>query len=195
MRRDALYFDRVHAVAPIIHKMRYSAWSEKQNISKAQAGLRSAMRTVASATSAQYQALGDALRAETRQILEDLEPSDTTQTASTAGKSEAMPIALEQIQSWLLLVHYDLLRESEQQVMQTALRAIRLVQLARLHEIDDSEGEALSSEVSMTSDSYETAEEKRRTFWLAYCFDHLFVIRSEWAMNLHDEMVSLEVIS
>jgi len=189
-----LYFDRVHAVAPIMHKRRYFEWAGQENPSLARACLRSAMRTIAAAVSAQFQCLGDALYAETRRMLEKLDASEHRSHWMT-GK-----IQLEQIQAWLLLAHYEFLRMYEHQAMLTAGRAFRLVQLSRLYDVDTPDvgftaASAVSTASSPVSDeAFAEAEEKRRTFWLAYCFDRFLSTRNEWPLTLHEEMVSILIL-
>lgn len=212
--RDQLYFDRVHPVAPIIHKRRYFAWAAQENPSPARACLRSAMRTIATVVSTQFRGLSDPLYAETRRMVGSLDESDAPWLASK--------IQLEQIQAWLLLAHYEFLCKHEHQAMLTAGRALRLVQLSRLNDVDatgassvefgaaaatggsadedrDEEGgpreTAKSPAPSLASrDAFVKTEEKRRTFWLAYCLDRFFLIRSEWPLTLHEDMVSCPLV-
>jgi hypothetical protein len=89
--------------------------------------------------------------------------------------------------------------------MLTAGRAFRLVQMARLSELDAGTGRQLSppslSSPSLSSPSSlalsssgENAEsfvdaEGRRTFSLAYCFDRLFCLQNDWPLTLQKEMV------
>jgi hypothetical protein len=69
----------------------------------------------------------------------------------------------------------------------TAGRAFRIIQLAKLHEIDR------LNDVSMNMahpEAWAEAEEKRRTYWLAYCLDRFLNISEEWPLSLHEEAVS-----
>ncbi|KAJ5382599.1 hypothetical protein N7517_000510 [Penicillium concentricum] len=207
---NQLYFDRLHDVLPMIHRRRYFSWADQEKPSLARSCLRSAMHTVAAAVSTQYHSLGDALYQETCQLLE----SQCMRTLSASGSSDGSwltsannscprpssvgdKIPIEMIQAWLLLAHYDLLRVDEHQAMVTAGRAFRLVQLARLYDVDEgsnvedmpnnpagSEGDQCEGNLS-----YIVAEEKRRTFWLAFSFDRFLCSRNEWPLTLQEDAV------
>lgn len=169
------------------------------------------MHTVAAAMSAQYHSLGDALYQETCQLLESQcmrtlsgsGSSDMSLFASTNNNPGPRPsiasdkIPIELIQSWLLLAYYDVVRSGEHQAMVTAGRAFRLVQLARLYDVDESSGvdDMPSNPAGSDSDHsdqnipYIIAEEKRRTFWLAFSFDRFLCSRNEWPLTLQEEAV------
>ncbi|KAL2848388.1 fungal-specific transcription factor domain-containing protein [Aspergillus pseudoustus] len=170
---DQLYFDRVHPIAPFLHQRRYFTWVSYELPSLARSCLRSAMRTIAAAMSAQYRTLADGLYAETRGILSRLD-----------GIERSPPI--EQIQALLLLAHYELLRLEEATAMVTAGRCFRLIQLSRLHDTDAHDLEGLPGQLNET---FAVTEEKRRTFWVAYCFDRFLSSRHEWPLTLQEDAV------
>ncbi|KAL4978407.1 fungal-specific transcription factor domain-containing protein [Aspergillus desertorum] len=194
---DQLYFDRVHAFCPIIHRRRYFAVVGQDSHTPAQACLQSAMRTLAAAMSAHCE-LGERLYAETKALLE-------THSQTPATPRDKIP--LEHIQAWLLLSHYELLRIGVHQAMLTAGRAFRLVQMARLSELDAGAERQLSpvspsasSSLSVSSgaenaESFVDAEESRRTFWLAFCFDRLLCLQNEWPLTLQEEMIATRLPS
>ncbi|KAL4745834.1 fungal-specific transcription factor domain-containing protein [Aspergillus terricola var. indicus] len=189
---DQLYFDRVHAFCPIIHRRRYFVLVAQDSHTPAQACLQSAMRTLAAAMSAHCH-LSEHFYAETKALLE-------THSQTPATPRDKVP--LEHIQAWLLLSHYELLRIGVHQAMLTAGRAFRLVQMARLSELDAGPDRqlspasssppsslALSSSGMENAESFVDAEEGRRTFWLAYCFDRLLCLQNEWPLTLQEEMI------
>ncbi|KAH6850665.1 hypothetical protein B0I37DRAFT_428901 [Chaetomium sp. MPI-CAGE-AT-0009] len=179
---DQLYFDRVYPVCPIIHRSRYFAWASEESPGPGRACLRSAMRTMAAAMSAHWGDVVDHLVAETRHLLE------SNSQAQVTSRDE---IPLEQIQSWLLLAYAELLRIGEHQAMLTAGRAFRLVQMARLYDVDALD-DPQASPVATNREPDETfvnAEEKRRTFWLAFSLDRFLCLRSEWPLTLQEEMI------
>ncbi|KAL6837148.1 hypothetical protein V8C40DRAFT_4912 [Trichoderma camerunense] len=207
---NQLYFDRVHDTLPMIHRRRYFSWADQENPSSARSCLRSAMHTVAAAKSAQYHSLGDALYQETCQLLESQHTRKLSRSGSTSidnindlnpNKSCAgQQIPLELVQAWLLLAHYEFLRIDEHQAMLTAGRAFRLVQLARLYDVDESSGggvddmplhpfDGSDSDEHEEDLSYAITEEKRRTFWLAFNFDRFLCSRNEWPLTLQEEAV------
>ncbi|KAJ6014704.1 hypothetical protein N7540_009295 [Penicillium herquei] len=203
---DQLYFDRVHAICPIIHRRRYFALVIQNNHTPAQSCLRLAMQTLAAAMSAHWCHLSEQLYSETRSLLE-------TQSQIQTDPRDKVP--LEQIQTWLLLSHYELLRVGIHQAMLTAGRAFRLVQMARLSYIDTPGGDlhvsnmvsSLSSSASSSSssssftlpsslsaslsiessESFVDAEERRRTFWLAFSFDRFLCLQNDWPLTLQEE--------
>ncbi|EAU31928.1 conserved hypothetical protein [Aspergillus terreus NIH2624] len=170
---DQLYFDRVHAFCPIIHRRRYFASLAQDNHTTAQLCLQSAMRALAAAMSANSSHLSEQFYSEARSLLD-------THSQTPATPRDKIP--LEHIQAWLLLSHYELLRIGVHQAMLTAGRAFRLVQMARLCEIDAPGGDlqlspvaSSSSSISTNTDSSESfvdAEEGRRTFWKKW---HVFL--------------------
>ncbi|RMZ82268.1 hypothetical protein DV738_g1893, partial [Chaetothyriales sp. CBS 135597] len=174
-----LYFDRVHPVCPMIHRRRYFAWAGQDSLTVAQTCLRLAMRTMAAAASAQYRGLVKVLYAETRRMLEA--HVVTSEVAAVGELMACDSVPLEQIQAWLLLAHYESLRMDEQQAMLTARRAFRLVQMAHLYDVDaaDDVPPPVPAEPELLDDSFVDAEEKRRTFWLAFTFDRFLCWRND----------------
>ncbi|KAI1134066.1 fungal-specific transcription factor domain-containing protein [Hypoxylon sp. FL0543] len=187
---DLLYFDRVHSVLPILHKRRHFAWTSRKILTPVQVALRLAMRTIAAAVSTQFRGLSNALYAETRRILETPDMSEQGLSWTTAN------IPLEKIQAWLLIAHYEFICIHENQAMITAGHAFRLVQLSRLYDVDmaDVSPLELTAAISSTSpmapdEDFAEAEERRRTFWLAFSFDRFLNTRNEWPLTLHEEMI------
>lgn len=138
---------------------------------------------MAAAMSAHRCDLVDHLCAETRHLLE-------TQHQTPATPKDEIP--LEHIQAWLLLTYSELLRMGEQRAMLTAGRAFRLVQMARLYDVDAPENPQVSRVASdhELDESFADAEERRRTFWLAFSLDRFLCARSELPLTLHEEMAS-----
>lgn len=83
--------------------------------------------------------------------------------------------------------------------MLTAARAFRFVQMARLSDIDAPGGDLQVSPVASSSssstgtesnESFGDAEERRRTFWLAFSLDRFLCLQNEWPLTLQEEMAS-----
>jgi hypothetical protein len=160
------------------------------------------MHTIAAAMSSQFQEIEEALYAETRGMLESLDRSMTPSGRKHRSRSASTSIQLEQIQSWLLLAQYEFLRKDEHQAMITAGRGFRLVQLARLFEVDlpmtsfswtGDVGDLNDvNDPSMTQgleEPFSKIEEKRRIFWMAYGLDRFLSWRNEWPLTLDEETV------
>ncbi|KAL7906094.1 fungal-specific transcription factor domain-containing protein [Trichoderma velutinum] len=210
MLQNQLYFDRVHDTLPMIHRRRYFSWADQEKPSPARNCLRSAMHTVAAAKSAQYHSLCNDLYQETCQLLESQQTRKLSRSGSTSidnindvGPPKSCAghqISLELVQAWLLLAHYEFLRIDEHQAMLTAGRAFRLVQLARLYDVDESSSSSADDMPPNHFDgsdndehdedlSYAVTEERRRTFWLAFNFDRFLCSRNEWPLTLQEEAI------
>ncbi|OHE96496.1 all development altered-6 [Colletotrichum orchidophilum] len=192
---DALYFERVHPFVPIIHKGRYFSWCSQQSPSPVRRSLRLAMWTIAAAMSAPFQNLSEGLYGATRQALHALDGNDHDLPWMTGD------IQLEEIQAWLLLAHYEFIRMEAHHVLLTSARVFRLVQLAQLHAVDAATtmaGKEVQSAPLAFSETQQLLdamlEEKRRTFWAAFCFDRLLNAHDSLSFTLQEEVVSPPVL-
>ena len=125
------------------------------------------------ALSSQFEASREPLYNETRQMLEGLDMTE----------DDVGAVRIEQIQAWILVAYYEFARNNFRRGWVSAGRAFRLVQLAKLHEID-SPGNRFDGEDPVL------VEERRRTFWVAYCLDRLICMKSQWPLTLVEEVVS-----
>lgn len=179
-RRVSVYFERVHPNIPIIHKQRYFDMLEQPNPTKGQMCLQLAVQATAAASTAQMLRSSDSLYAEACTALEAVEINGPIGLAG-------VPVELEYIQALLLVVYYEILRMPQHKCILTSGRAFRLIQISRLHDIDM---DTISIQ-EVSGEVFAREEERRRTFWLAYCFDRLFSIRYELPHTLHEEAVSI----
>lgn len=135
------------------------------------------MWALAAASSAHLQHMRESLYARARSGIEALDRDIESSSAA----------CLQAAQTWLLLTHYEFRYMGYRRAWLTAGRAFRIIQLAKLHEIDR------LNDVSMNMahpEAWAEAEEKRRTYWLAYCLDRFLNISEEWPLSLHEEAVS-----
>ena len=93
----------------------------------------------------------------------------------------------EEIQAWILIATYESMRTFHRSAWMSAGRAFRLVQLMRLHEIDNPTNAPVHVP-GLETELIET-EEKRRVFWMAYFLDHLFSMRNNWPVTLNEHVV------
>jgi hypothetical protein len=135
------------------------------------------MWALAALQSSQYRYLQEQLYRSCTQML-------TAICSSSAGHD---PFDREQIQAWLLITIYELMRSFHRQAWMSVGRAFRLVQLLRLHELDSP-----SHAITPADEGFVEREEERRAFWLAYFLDHLFGISSNWPITLNELVVSFE---
>lgn len=181
IHRDQLYVDRIHTFIPIIHHGRYAEWakSEPGSIGESQTALRSAMWTLAASASAYHLTLRDSLYQRTRQALESLDQR-TGNVDDAATTSTPFAIAdTEVVQAWLLLAVHELMCVSFRRAWITAGRAFRLIQLDPAWTAADG---YVNSEIQLHGQDHHTqwieAEQRRRTFWFAYCLDRLMSLRN-----------------
>ncbi|KJK81384.1 hypothetical protein H634G_03403 [Metarhizium anisopliae BRIP 53293] len=208
---DLLYFERVHPVAPVIHKRRYFAWAGDADTSPARTALRSAMRTIASAMSPQFCDIGQIMYALTRRMLETQDACGETGLpwmARLKPPQEQQKIDHERIQAWLLLAYYDVLRNSGLQALVTARRTFRLLQLSGLYDMDAHRSHISISPAETSwnaqlclsnneadepilQQTWISVEEKRRTVWSAFLLDRLSTMLNDQPMMLMEEIVNV----
>ncbi|RYP02757.1 hypothetical protein DL764_005631 [Monosporascus ibericus] len=157
---DQLYFDRVHAFAPVVHHGRYSSWARQPAKTKAQQCLQYTLWTSAGSTSAHYHHVGESLYRKARRLLEESDEKPTSPPATE----------IELIQAWLLLAIHELVFVDFRRGWISAGRAFRLIQLDWSRYMD-------ASDMAVEPPQWVEAEQRRRTFWMAYCLDRFNVIR------------------
>ena len=129
------------------------------------------MWTLAAVLSSQFQFLRGELYTEARQSLDALE-------------MENQDMCIERVQAWLLLSLYEFMSNFHQRGLVSVGRALRLVQLMRLHELDrlpvtGSHGDLIDIESS------------RRAFWLAYTMDRFTSAQDNLPLTISEKHVSL----
>ncbi|KAI1080447.1 hypothetical protein F5B20DRAFT_589247 [Whalleya microplaca] len=165
-----LYIDRIHMFVPIVHHGRCATWSrcEPDSMSEAQMTLQHAMWTLAASTSAYHLTLRDSFYHRTRQALESLDQrSNATETVDT-----------ENVQAWLLLAIHELMCVGFRRAWISAGRAFRLIQLdpawiTAAGPVADNDTPPPADRAHLVE-----AEQRRRTFWFAYCLDRFISLRN-----------------
>lgn len=173
----------------MVHRSHYLAWAKLDDVSLPQKCLRWAMRALAASMSSQFRSRSEEFYNKARRLAEGLDARDLVLPWLNSDTS------IEQAQTWLLLAHYELLDPSKYSQSATTRRAFRLVHLSRLH-CTDWKDPALDfpSCTPGTSQSaplpFASVEERRRTFWVAFCLDRFLGGYEESPMTIHDETVS-----
>ncbi|CDM31771.1 Zn(2)-C6 fungal-type DNA-binding domain [Penicillium roqueforti FM164] len=175
---DIIEADLVHPVAPMLHQGRYFSWSQRFNKPASHICLQFAMWALAAASSAHLQHMRESLYSRARSGIETLDHDIESRGAA----------CLQAAQAWLLLTHYEFRYMSYRRAWLTAGRAFRIIQLAKLHEIDRLNNISINM---AHPEAWAEAEEKRRTFWLAYCLDRFLNISDEWPLSLNDEALCI----
>lgn len=102
------------------------------------------------------------------------------QTQVHFTQDEADTSQLELAQAWILISIYEFIQGTFQRAWSSAGRAIRLVQLMRLGDLDAE---------PVGADDFVVREEQRRTFWIAFCLDRLTCIMEKLPLTLSEHPV------
>ncbi|KAI1379515.1 fungal-specific transcription factor domain-containing protein [Hypoxylon crocopeplum] len=167
---DQLFFDRVNIFLPMIQQYRYFKRSRPAPTSPSHTCLQYAMWTIASALSSQFHHLRDALYHDT---LERLGHSPAEDDASR----------LEHAQAWIIIAVYEFMQAPFQRAWISVGRAIRLVQLMRLNEIDK------VADIEVDHGVFIEKEERRRTFWMAFCLDRCSCVLEGLSLTLNEQEI------
>lgn len=153
------------------------------------------MWTLAATLSTQFQDLSGKLYVYAMKLLHSVDGKDKDFLWNTGE------VYLEQVQAWLLIGYYEFIRMEHHHVVLTATCAFRLVQRADLHLIDAfSKLDAFRFPPKQhiapagvgylrPDSSWVIKEERRRTFWVAFCFDRLISAHEGSFFTLHEELV------
>jgi hypothetical protein len=145
------------------------------------------MWTLASSLSSQFHVQGCKLYAKTRQLLQELE-----------GGEPCHQISLEQTQAWAFLSIYELTCQDFHRGMMSAGRALRLVQMMRLYELDmprtphTMQLDQYQWQLTPDQEDWVGIESKRRTFWFAYLIDRFTSLVDGLHMFFDEQLVSFE---
>ncbi|XXH01489.1 hypothetical protein Hte_007849 [Hypoxylon texense] len=170
-----LYFDRVHPVVPILNKPKTFKWIHDGNsMSEPRQCLQYAMWTSATAFTSQFSGFQETIYAKTRFLLDQLD----------LNGNDSLICHIEHVQSWILITFYEFAKTNYRRGWLSAGRVFRLVQFLKLYDLDSPKPLVLNSEVDLIS-----LEEKRRTFWVAYCLDRFMSVIEGAPMTLSEEVV------
>ncbi|OTA99701.1 hypothetical protein M426DRAFT_268911 [Hypoxylon sp. CI-4A] len=170
-----LYFDRVHPIIPILNKPKTFKWLNNGNsMTDPQQCLQYAILTSATAFSNQFTGFQDTMYGKTRFMLDQLDLNGNDSTICY----------IEHVQAWILITFYEFAKTNYRRGWLSAGRVFRLVQLLRLYDLDSPK--PLGSDCQ---DDPISLEERRRTFWVAYCLDRLISVSEGAPMTLSEEVV------
>lgn len=141
----------------------------------AQACLQKSLWAMAASQSSHFYDLGDSLYQDTRQMLKSLD----------SGEGSTDTLCVENVQTGLLLALYELNRGTVERALIRMGWAIRMVQLMRLHEIDDP---GHMQQRRGLDDPIE-AEEHRRALWVAYILENYVSISRGLPLTLSEQEV------
>jgi hypothetical protein len=163
----------------MIHKQRYLRVARSRFPSSECCCLCYAMWAIAACLSSQYRQIRHDLCLRARSSLENL----------ALEERDANIPCLEEAQAWILISIFESMEALQYRACMSAARAIRLVQLAGFHRLDNHK--IYSADSLMDGVNWAEIEEKRRTFWITFCLDRLRSIDNDCPLLIGEQTVRL----
>ncbi|KAK7422201.1 hypothetical protein QQX98_001724 [Neonectria punicea] len=169
-----IYFEKVHPSIPMIHKYRYLAAMNLAPNQRPPVCLRYAMWTLACTITDKYANLKDLFYRRARKYVE---------ADYIKGYGEQM-ISVSHCQTHILLSSYEMKMMYFPRAWVNTGSAIRLAQMTGLHRLD---GTGLDVKQCLAPPKdWTEREERRRTFWMAFCQDRYASIGTGWPMTIDE---------
>ncbi|KAK4507248.1 hypothetical protein PRZ48_000983 [Zasmidium cellare] len=175
------YFERVHPSLPMIHRPRYYAAMNLAPHMRPPVCLRYAMWANAAAVTDKFEGLQEHFYLRARKYIQQDEMK---------GHGESM-ITIAHCQTWALIATHEFKHMYFPRAWMSAGRSSRLAQMMGLHRLD---GQGLDVKQCLPPPrDWTEREERRRTFWMAFCVDRYSSIGTGWPMTFEegDVMTSL----
>ncbi|KAK4144656.1 fungal-specific transcription factor domain-containing protein [Dichotomopilus funicola] len=170
-----IYFEKIHPSVPMIHKFRYLAAMNLAPAQRPPVCLRYAMWTLACSVSDKFHTLKDLFYARARKYLE----SDYMK-----GYGEHM-ISVAHAQTHVLLASYEFKWMYFPRAWISTGSGVRLSQMIGLHRLD---GTGLDVKQCLPPPrDWTEREERRRTFWMAFCLDRFASIGTGWPVTVDEK--------
>ncbi|KAK2073654.1 hypothetical protein P8C59_007919 [Phyllachora maydis] len=170
-----IYFDTVHPSMPMMHKYRYLAAMDLAPNQRPPVCLRYAMWTLACSVGDKYHDMKDLFYQRARKYVE---------LDCVKGYGEHM-ISIAHAQTHVLLASYEFKMMYFPRAWMSTGAAVRLCQMVGLHRLDGT-GPDVKQCIPPPRDWTER-EERRRTFWMAFCQDRYASIGSGWPMTIDEK--------
>ena len=173
-----MYFEKIHPSLPVIHRRRYLAAMNLAPHMRPPVCLRYAMWCLAASISDNYVELQEIFYHRARKYIEIDEMK---------GHGECQ-LTLAHAQCWSLIANYEFKSMYFPRSWMSTGRATRLSQMMGLHRLD---GYGLDVKQCLSPPrDWTEREERRRTFWLAFCQDRYASIGTGWPMIVEEKDVS-----
>ncbi|CAG8950541.1 hypothetical protein HYFRA_00002748 [Hymenoscyphus fraxineus] len=170
-----IYFDKIHPSLPMIHKYRYLAAMNLAPNQRPPVALRYIMWAAAASVVEKYFDLKDHFYQRARKYVE---------MDSLKGHGEHM-ISVANAQTHVLLASYEFKMMYFPRAWVSTGTAIRLCQMMGLHRLD---GAGLDVKQCLPPPrDFTEREERRRTFWMAFCEDRYASIGTGWPMTIDEK--------
>ncbi|ATY63626.1 binuclear zinc transcription factor [Cordyceps militaris] len=169
-----IYFEKIHPSMPMIHRFRYLAAMNLAPNQRPPVCLRYAMWTMASSITDKYSDLKHLFYARARKYVE---------ADYVKGFGEHM-ISVAHCQAHILLACYEMKMMYFPRAWINTGAAVRLAQMIGLHRLD---GAGLDVKQCLPPPKdWTEREERRRTFWMAFCEDRYASIGTGWPMTIDE---------
>jgi hypothetical protein len=170
-----IYFDKIHPSVPMIHKFRYLAAMNLAPNQRPPVALRYAMWTIASSITDRYIDLKDHFYQRARKYLE---------LDYLKGHGEHI-MSVGHAQAHILLASYEFKMMYFPRAWMNTGAGVRLCQMMGLHRLD---GAGLDVKQCLPPPrDWTEREERRRTFWMAFCDDRYASIGTGWPMAVDEK--------
>ncbi|KAH7114405.1 binuclear zinc transcription factor [Dendryphion nanum] len=169
-----IYFTKIHPSLPIIHRPRFLAAMNLAPHMRPPVCLRYMMWTLAASVTDKYEGLQEHFYQRARKYI---------QMDEMKGHGEST-ITLAHCQTWVLTCTYEFKMMYFPRAWLSAGRAVRLTQMMQLHRLD---GIGLDVKQCLPPPKdWTEREERRRTFWMAFCVDRYASIGTGWPMTIDE---------
>ncbi|TRX98098.1 hypothetical protein FHL15_000743 [Xylaria flabelliformis] len=169
-----IFFEKIHPSLPMIHKLRYLAAMNLAPSQRPPVALRYAIWTLACSITDKYKDLKDLFYQRARKYVE---------ADAIKGYGEHS-ITIAHCQTHVLLASYEFKMMYFPRAWMNTGAAVRLSQMIGLHRID---GNGLDVKQCLPPPrDWTEREERRRTFWMAFCEDRYASIGTGWPMTVDE---------
>ncbi|KAI0508508.1 fungal-specific transcription factor domain-containing protein [Xylaria bambusicola] len=169
-----IYFEKIHPSVPMIHKFRYLAAMNLAPSQRPPVALRYAIWTLACSLTDKYKDLKELFYQRSRKYVE---------ADAIKGYGEHS-ITIAHCQTHVLLASYEFKMMYFPRAWMSTGAAVRLAQMIGLHRID---GNGLDVKQCLPPPrDWTEREERRRTFWMAFCQDRYASIGTGWPMTVDE---------
>ncbi|KAI9700201.1 MAG: hypothetical protein M1820_006869 [Bogoriella megaspora] len=169
-----IYFEKMHPVAPIVHRPRYLAALNLSPQMRPPISLRYIMWCLAAATTEKFEGMQGIFYERARKYLQNDE---------MRGHGEGI-ISVASCQAWVLCAAYEFKNMMFPRAWLSTGRASRLAQMMGLHRLD---GEGLDVKQCIPPPrDWTEREERRRTFWACFASDRYASIGTGWPMTFDE---------
>ncbi|KAK8050033.1 hypothetical protein PG994_011763 [Apiospora phragmitis] len=176
-----IYFEKVHPSLPMMHKFRYLAAMNLAPSQRPPVALRYAMWTLACSVAEKYAGMMDLFYQRARKYVE---------ADYIKGYGEHM-ISVAHAQTHILLASYEFKMMYFPRAWMSTGSAARLSQMIGLHRLD---GSGLDVKQCLPPPrDWTEREERRRTFWMAFCQDRYASIGTGWPMTFDERDIMTDL--